>query len=86
MKKYSVELTLTQLTWLETAIGGEVLSILKRIESIEDEDDGERLAYLRSRVDTAKRLARIIGNATERAVEDYEEWVIAGFVKQLEDL
>jgi len=86
MKKYSVELTLTQLTWLETAIGGEVLSILKRIESIEDEDDGERLAYLRRRVDTAKGLARIIGNATERAVEDYEEWVIAGFVKELEDL
>jgi hypothetical protein len=86
MKKYSVELTLTQLTWLETAIGGEVLSILKRIESIENEDDGERLAYLRKRVDTAKALARIIGNATERAVEDYEEWVIAGFVKELEDL
>jgi aminoglycoside phosphotransferase (APT) family kinase protein len=72
--------------WLETAIGGEVLSILKRIESIENEDDGERLAYLRKRVDTAKGLARIIGNATERAVEDYEEWVIAGFVKELEDL
>jgi hypothetical protein len=86
MKKYSVELTLTQLAWLETAIGGEALSILKRIESAEETDDIERLHYLRARADTARDLARIICDATERAVEDYEEWVIAGFVKDLEDL
>lgn len=85
MKTYSVQLTLTQLAWLETAIGGEVMSILRRLETV-DEDDAEREEYLRGRVDTARGLARIIGDATERAVEDYEEWVIAGFVKELEDL
>jgi hypothetical protein len=85
MKTYSVQLTLTQLAWLETAIGGEVLSILHRLETI-DEDDAEREEYLRGRVDTAKVLAKVIGEATERAVEDYEEWVVAGFVKELEDL
>jgi hypothetical protein len=85
MKTYSVQLTLTQLAWLETAIGGEVLSILHRLETV-DEDDADREEYLRGRVDTARDLARIIGDATERAVEDYEEWVVAGFVKELEDL
>ena len=85
MKTYSVQLTLTQLAWLETAIGGEVLSILHRLETV-DEDDADREEYLRSRIDTAKVLAKVIGEATERAVEDYEEWVVAGFVKELEDL
>jgi hypothetical protein len=85
MKTYSVQLTLTQLAWLETAIGGEVLSILRRLETV-DEDDAGREEYLRGRVATARVLAQVIGEATERAVEDYEEWVVAGFVKELEDL
>jgi hypothetical protein len=85
MKTYNVKLTLTQLAWLETAIGGEALSILRRLETV-DEDDVDREAYLRRRADTASDLAKIIGDALERAVDDYEEWVVAGFVKELEDL
>lgn len=85
MKNYNVKLTLTQLAWLETAIGGEALSILRRLETV-DEDDADREAYLRRRADTASDLAKIIGDALERAVDDYEEWVVAGFVKELEDL
>lgn len=86
MNTHNVKLTTAQLFWLETAIGGETMSILKRIGEAEAADDVERESQLLERLETAKDLAVIFHGAASRAVEAFENSMVAEFAKELDDL
>lgn len=86
MQTFNVKLTISQLFWLETAIGGEAMSILKRIGDAEAAGDVEREAQLLERLETAKELAFMFHGAATRAVEGYEDSLVAEFAKELDEL
>jgi hypothetical protein len=85
MKTFNIKLTISQLFWLETAIGGEAMSILNRIAEAEAADDVEREAQLHERLETAKELAFIFHGAATRAVKGYEDSLVAEFAKELDE-
>jgi hypothetical protein len=86
MNTHNVKLTTAQLFWLELAIGSETMSILKRVGEAEAADDVERETQLLERLETAKDLAVIFHGAATRAVEAFENSMVAEFAKELDDL